>query len=104
MRKRNLHRGIAAAALSAPLVLGMTGVAAADEFEQTSNQAGPDGVGTSQTSASADANGDGQVSYEESHASAGPDGANSSSTESSAGDESSTDHESDGLLGLGLLG
>ncbi len=96
---RNLNRGIAAAALSVPLVLGMTGVAAADEFEQSSSSAGPDGASTSQVSASADANGDGQVSFEESQASAGPNGASSSSTESSAGGS-----EDEGLLGLGILG
>ncbi len=98
---RKFHRGIAAAAFSAPLVLGMTGVAAADEFEQSSSTAGPDGAATSQVSASADTNGDGTVSYTEEQAWAGPDGAGSSSTSSSAG---GSDDGSGGLLGLGLLG
>ncbi len=96
---RHLNRGIAAAALSAPLVLGMTGIAAADEFEQSSNQVGSEGASTSQVSANT-GNGNGQASFEESQSQAGPDGASSSSTESSAGGG----HDSDGLLGLGLLG
>lgn len=96
---RKLNRGIAAAALSAPLVLGMTGVAAADSFEQSSSTVGPNGASTSQVQASADADGDGQVSYSEHQAWAGPEGAGSSSIESSAGSQ-----EREGLLGLGLLG
>ncbi len=98
---RKFHRGIAAAAFSAPLVLGMTGVAAADEFEQSSSTVGPDGAATSQVSASADANGDGTVTFEEQQSAAGPNGAASSSTSSSAG---GSDNGGDGLLGLGLLG
>ncbi len=98
---RHLNRGIAAAALSAPLVLGMTGVAAADEFEQSSSQVGAEGASSSQVSSSTGANGNGQASFEESQAHAGPGGTSSSSTESSAGGDK---HESDGLLGLGLLG
>lgn len=95
---RKINRGIAAAVLSTPLVLGMTGVAAADSFEQTESSVGPEGASTSQVSANT--NGDGQASFEESQATAGPDGASSSSTESSAGGSD----ESGGLLGLGLLG
>ncbi len=97
---RKLNRGIAAAALSAPLVLGMTGVAAADEFEQSSHQVGAEGASSSQVNSSTGANGTGQTSFEESQSQAGPNGASSSSTESSTGGED----ESDGLLGLGLLG
>lgn len=96
---RKFNRGIAAAVLSAPLVLGMTGVAAADSFEQTESSVGPEGAWTSQVSANSDSDGDGRVSYEEHQAWAGPDGAGSSSTESSAGGQ-----DTGGLLGLGLLG
>ncbi|WP_433872096.1 hypothetical protein [Saccharopolyspora sp. CA-218241] len=79
---RKITGGIAATALSAPLVLGATGVAAADEFEQSSSTVGPEGASTSHVVATADSDGDGQVSYQEHRGRAGPDGAGSSSTES----------------------
>lgn len=99
---RKLNRGIAAGLLSAPLVLGFAGVASAADFDSSQSVAGPEGVQSSQTTANADSNGDGRVSYEESHSVAGPDGAATHQTGSSS-DSGNGDSGSDGGL-LGILG
>lgn len=109
---RMLHRGLAAAALSAPLALGLSGVATADEFEHSESSTGPQGASTSHVQSRAGSNGDSSASYEKTCATAGPQGASSCSTESTAGDDSHTGHSGDngghkggssgGLLG-GLL-
>lgn len=93
---RKFNRGIAASVLSLPLLLGATGVAAADSFDQHSAVAGPDGAASQTVSTTAD--GSGKTSYEQRSSAAGPDGAASQDT------SASTDDENDGLLGLGILG
>lgn len=92
---RKLHRGIAAGTLALPLVLGATGVAAADSFQQGNTAAGPDGAASHTVSTNAD--GSGNASYDQKHTAAGPDGAASQDASSTTGDH-------DGLLGLGILG
>lgn len=93
---RKLNRGIAASVLSLPLVLGATGVAAADSFEQHNAAAGPDGAASQSVQAGTD--GSGNASYEQQQSVAGPDGA------ASQGTSAATGGEDDGLLGLGILG
>lgn len=92
---RKLHRGIAAGVLALPLVLGATGVAAADSFEQGNTAVGPGGAASNTVETSVD--GSGNASYGQQRAAAGPDGAASHDTSSTTGDH-------DGLLGLGILG
>ena len=92
---RKLHRGIAAGTLALPLVLGATGVAAADSFQQGEAAVGPDGAASNAVSTNVD--GSGNASYDQKHAAAGPDGAASHDTSSTTGDHG-------GLLGLGILG
>lgn len=93
---RTMKRTIAAAAIAAPITLGMTGMAAADSFDHSYDQAGPNGAESGSVSSST--NGSGGSSYNEEHSWAGPDGAGSSSTSSSAGES-----DSNGLVG-DLLG
>ncbi|WP_338600382.1 hypothetical protein [Saccharopolyspora sp. SCSIO 74807] len=92
---RKLNRGIAAGILSLPLVLGATGIAAADSFEQHNAAVGPDGAASNSVQAGTD--GSGGASYDQQQHVAGPDGAVSNGTSSSTGAD-------DGLLGLGILG
>ncbi|MBK0869010.1 hypothetical protein INP57_19570 [Saccharopolyspora sp. HNM0986] len=82
---RNIHRGIAAGLLSAPLVLGLGGVATAADYQQYETHAGDEGVSTSQTSSSAQDSGNGRASYERTSAQAGEDGASVSGTASHNG-------------------
>lgn len=90
---RTLHRGIVAGLLSAPLVLGVSGVAGAADYNQHQSTAGPQGAEVSQTQSHAPGQGQGQASYEQNHSSAGKDGDQSSGTHSNTGS-----HEDNGGL------
>lgn len=88
---RKLNHGIVAGLLSAPLVLGMAGVAGAADYSEHQSTAGPQGAEVSQTQSHAPSQG--QASYEQNHSSAGKDGAQSSGTHSNSGS-----HEDNGGL------
>lgn len=81
---RKLNRGIAAGVLSLPLVLGVTGAAAADSLEQGNAAAGPDGAAANTVQTNAD--GSGNAFYEQQRA--------------ASHDTSSTTGDHDGLLGI----
>lgn len=89
-----IRRGIVAAALAFPIALGTAGIASADTgYDSGSSNAGPDGTGTSQTTASTSGQGS---SFEQSGSWAGEDGASHQSTEAHAGQgASSFEHNSD---------
>lgn len=82
---RKLTRGIAAGALSAPLVLGLSGMAGAAEYTEHETSVGQEGVSTSQTQVQAPDDGSGKASYQQHEATAGEDGAQVSGTSSQAG-------------------
>ena len=90
---RKLNRGIVAGLLSAPLVLGATGVAGAADYSEHQSSAGPQGAEVSQTQSHAPQQGQGQASYEQNGSTAGEDGAQSSGTHSNSGS-----HDNDGGL------
>jgi hypothetical protein len=107
---RKLNYGIVAGLLSAPLLLGLSGVANAADYSEFGATVNDEGVTTSQTTSSSDTS-DGDVFYEHTESSASEDGASVSGVTGQTGyDENDgllglgeNDGEDDGLLGLGIL-
>lgn len=96
--RKTVSRSVVAGLLSAPLLFGATGVAQADDFERTNEQAGPQGVVSQQESTRSGGDSGGGNGFESSKSTVGPDGVETNRTNSNSGGDEG------GLLSGDLLG